>query len=122
MSESETKLIGWINPNILYPAPMVAVVSSERGNEVVYPDGTSVEVSDILVQSMKVLEPEFQVPYRNNGLDEFIYGVRENFVFIGEAETVAKNLRLFLANLEKDSPDAVSVNEFLSSLDIPITQ
>ncbi|OGE27329.1 hypothetical protein A2867_00445 [Candidatus Daviesbacteria bacterium RIFCSPHIGHO2_01_FULL_40_11] len=119
--EAEMRLIGYVNPLFnIFPTPLMAVVSTTEGNQAVYPDGASypleLDLTAARISGVKLLQVESQIPYRANGKDEFLFGVSEGHVLVGDQETVVRNLRLHLSALDPASASYVSIAEFIQSV------
>ena len=119
MIKEKDRLLGYSNPTCAYPAPLVAVVSSDNRYCVIYPSGAR-ECVDYhpsnhadfisLGQESKDLYASSRDP------DTFLYGISRDHILIGGQKFVSKRLREILTTLDSKSPTYIHISQFLDSL------
>lgn len=120
MSENKDRLIGYSNPTMVFPIPLVAVVSNSEGHFVVYPGGghrEKYEGDPRQAPDFVELSKNAREIYRESkGADTFLYGISAEHILIGTPDVVAKRLREYLKKPKINGRVYLEISEFLTSL------
>lgn len=121
MSGRRRFVIGYYNPTMMYPSPLVAVVSMDNRYALAFPDGSEIPIAlpvrgDLggwaAAHGVVLLQASSQV-YLTRW--EFLYAVSETEILIGAPSVMLRNLALRLALWTGPSIAALQIAEFLGT-------
>lgn len=113
-------LIGYLSRNNHFPAPLISVVSTERGFYAFFPSGDWVKLID--VESIEELKdrPTFinaTTDEKRNSVPRLAFGVSRDNVFVGSPVRVSMSLQDYLTRTDGvDAADRQAIEAFLQIL------
>ena len=119
--KEKDRLLGFSNPSVAYPAPLVAAVLSDSGYCAIYPSGTREGLSN----HPKNYSDFIPLGHECGNLyssskdpDTFLYGISRDHILIGGKEFVSKRLKEILTTLDPESFSYIQIHNFLDNLSL----